>query len=71
MKPEHWHQLDELFHAALEREPEERAAFLKEACRGDEELRKKVEALVAANEQAGSFIEKPALELEATLLAET
>ena len=28
MKPEHWQQLDELFHSALERESGERAAFL-------------------------------------------
>jgi len=65
MKPEHWQQLDGLFHAALEREPEERAAFLDRACAGDESLRKQVEALLAAHEEAGSFIEKPALEVEA------
>ena len=64
MKPEHWQQLDELFHAALERESAERAAFLDEACAGDEVLRKEVEALIAANEQAGSFMASPALEIE-------
>ena len=69
MKPERWQQLDQLFHAALERKPEERAAFLDEACAGDEELRKEVEALIAAHEQSVSFIEKPALEVEARLLA--
>jgi len=69
MKPERWQQLDKLFHAALERRTEERAAFLEEACAGDEELRKEVEALIAGKEQAGSFIEKPALEMEAKLLA--
>jgi eukaryotic-like serine/threonine-protein kinase len=70
MKPERWQQLDKLFHSALERAPEERAAFLDQACPGDEELRKEVEALVAANAQAGSFIEKPALEAEARSLAD-
>src|SRR5438876_7543058 len=69
MKPERWQQLDKLFHAALERQPEGRAAFLDEACAGDEELRKDVEALIVANEKAGSFIEKPALEAEARSLA--
>src|SRR3982751_6830941 len=69
MKPERWQQLDRLFHSALEREPEERAAFLDEACAGDQQLRTEVEALIAANEQAGSFIEKPALEVEARSLA--
>ncbi len=69
MKPERWQQLDQLFHAALERAPEERAAFLDEACAGDRQLRKEVEALITANEQAGSFIEKPALEVEARSFA--
>ena len=65
MKPERWQQLDELFHAALQHEPEERAAFLDEACVDDEALRQQVEALLAANEEAGSFIESPAMEVEA------
>src|SRR5438128_2105017 len=69
MKPERWQQLDKLFHAALERAPEGRAAFLDEACAGDQQLRKEVEALLAASQQAGSFIEKPALEAEARSLA--
>lgn len=51
MKPERWQQIDSLFHSALEREPEERAAFLDEACAGDESLRKQVEALLAADEE--------------------
>jgi hypothetical protein len=38
MKSELWQQLDTLFHAALERVPEERAAFLDEACAGDDSL---------------------------------
>jgi eukaryotic-like serine/threonine-protein kinase len=69
MKPERWQQLDKLFHSALERAPEERAAFLDEACAGDQQLRKEVEDLITANEQSGSFIEKPALEAEARSLA--
>src|SRR5438876_9124414 len=69
MKPERWQQLDKLFHAALERQPEGRAAFLDEACAGDQELRKEVEVLIAANEKAGSFIEKPALDVEARSVA--
>src|SRR5438132_3941692 len=69
MKPDRWQQLDELFHAVLERGPGARAAVLDDVCGGDQKLRKEVEALVAANEQAGSFIEKPALEVEARSLA--
>jgi eukaryotic-like serine/threonine-protein kinase len=69
MRPENWQQLDELFHAALGCEPEERAVFLDDACAGDESLRKQVEVLLAAHEEAGSFIEDPAIEVEARGLA--
>jgi serine/threonine protein kinase len=69
MKPERWQELDQLFHAGLERAPEERADFLDEACADNQQLRKEVEALIAAHEQAVSFIENPALEVEARLLA--
>ncbi len=69
MMPERWQQLDRLFHSALERAPEERAAFLDQACAGDQQLRREVEVLIAAHERAGSFIEKPALEVEAWSLA--
>ncbi len=65
MKPESWEQLDKLFHSALERVPEQRAAFLDESCAGDISLRKQVESLLAAYEEAGSFIESPAIEVEA------
>ena len=69
MKAERWQQLDQLFHSALEREPVKRAAFLDEACAGDESLRKQVDRLLAAHEEAGSFIERPAFEVEAQSLA--
>ena len=69
MKPERWQQLDDLFHSALQREPAERTSFLYEACDGDESLREQVEALVTAHEKAGSFIERPAMEVEARGIA--
>lgn len=46
MKAERWRQIERLYHAALEREPDERAAFLDEACAGDDELRREVESLL-------------------------
>ena len=69
MKPELWQQLDKLYHSALERELAERAAFLDAACAGDKSLREQVEALLAAHEEAGTFMERPAFEVEARLLA--
>lgn len=62
MEQERWRRAEELFHAALERTPEERGAFLDVACGGDGELRRQVEVLVSKDEHAGSILEKPALE---------
>src|SRR4029077_789875 len=36
------------------------AAYLDGACAGDEELRRRVEALLAAHDEAGSFLQRPA-----------
>lgn len=73
MKPERWRQMEELYHAALERDADGRASFLDEACAGDEALRRDVEELLAANdelaEQAGGFLNSPAMEVEAKAIA--
>ncbi len=47
-----------LFHEALAKPLAELAAFLDLACAGQPELGAAVEALLAANEAAGSFLEK-------------
>ncbi len=61
-------QLDSLFLAALDiTSPEQRAAFLEESCGTNLELRREVEQLLKSNEQAGSFLEQPAPELQATV----
>ena len=53
--------LEAIFFAALEKgSPQERAAYLDEACAGDPDLRRRVEKLLAAQAQAGSFLEQPA-----------
>ena len=70
MKPERWRQIEELYHAALEREVGQRAAHLEEACGADEALRHEVESLLAQHEKAGDFIEAPAAEVAARALAE-
>ncbi|MBV9926739.1 MAG: protein kinase [Acidobacteria bacterium] len=70
MTPERYQRVKELFHSALERTPEERPAFLAEACGDDTALLAKVEALVAANEQPGSFMDAPAYAVAAEMLTE-
>jgi serine/threonine protein kinase/tetratricopeptide (TPR) repeat protein len=50
-----------IFEAALDRaSPTERVAYLDEACAGDAELRRRVEDLLAAHAEPGSFLESPA-----------
>ena len=70
MKPERWQQVERLYHATLEKEAGERAAFLEEACAGDESLRREVESLLAYEGEAEGFIESPALEVAARMMAE-
>ena len=69
MKPERWRQINDLFESAAERVPEERAAFLEEACQGDQGLRREVESLIACDERSENFIESPAVEVVLELLA--
>src|SRR6266511_3290634 len=58
MKPERLQRSDEILQGALELRPEDRAAFLDEACAGDEVLRQKVESLLAAAQQMDGFMEE-------------
>ena len=66
MTPERWRQVTEIFDAALEREPEQRAAFIEEACRGDQALKKEVESLLAADKPKDGFLEASAAEVVVT-----
>jgi serine/threonine protein kinase len=68
MTPAEWQQVNELFHAALEREPAHRSLFLDEACSGDTALRSEIEALIQSHEKQGQFIDAPAYELAADLI---
>ena len=63
--------VETLFHRALEVEPDERAAFLADGCGGDAALQRRVEALLAAHEQAKGFLPEGSAEGTATLLEET
>src|SRR6266404_371993 len=68
MKAERWQQVNDLFQSAAERAPEERAAFLDEACHGDEGLCREVDSLLASYDRAENFIESPAFEVAPELL---
>lgn len=62
MSPERIDRIREIYLAALDHDPEDRAIFIKEACRGDLEMLAKVESLVDAREKADRLFEKPAWE---------
>ncbi len=68
MNPERWKQVNDLFQSTVERAPEERAAFLDEACHDDEGMRREVESLLTSYEQAENFIELPAFEVAPELV---
>ena len=59
MTPERWRQITEIFHAARERDPAHREAFVVEACRDDPTLRREVEAMLAGLDHADRFGESP------------
>src|SRR6266567_834210 len=68
MKAERWKQVNDLFQSAVERAPGERAAFLHEACHGDEGLRLEVESLLTSYDRAENFIELPAFKVAPELV---
>ncbi len=61
MTPARLQTIEEIFHAALDREPDQVGAFLDAACEGNELLRGKVEALLASHQRADDFIETSAV----------
>src|SRR4029450_9527501 len=63
MKAERWEKVIDLFQSALERAPEERPAFLDEACPGDAPMRREVDPLLTSHERAENFIEVPAFKV--------
>ena len=55
-----WRRAEELFHAALERPPDDRRAFLDRSCGDDPDLRRLVETLVSKDGDHPSFLKNPA-----------
>jgi serine/threonine protein kinase/Tol biopolymer transport system component len=68
--PERWQRVKALFLSAQSTAPADRAAFLDEACNGDEVVRGEVESLLAADSTNDDFLSAPAYELAAEMLAE-
>jgi len=68
MTPERWQEVEAVFQEALDRPPLERASFLDQACAGDDELKHEANSLIAAHDEAGGFIEQPAMAQDAHVL---
>jgi predicted Ser/Thr protein kinase/tetratricopeptide (TPR) repeat protein len=68
MDLDRWKQLDSLLQSVLERPLEERDAFLRHACVGDEPLEREIRTLLRAESDAKGFLEHPAIHMAALAL---
>jgi serine/threonine protein kinase len=69
MEPDRWRRVEQLYHSALKMPLEQRRTFLKDECQGDDELQKEVASLLSYESSAAGFIESPAFDLAARLMA--
>ena len=69
MHPARWKRVDNLFQSALSLPPQDRDAYLAAECAGDTELEREVRSLLACEQEAESFLERPAIEDETATLA--
>ena len=53
-----WQNLERIVNAALDVSTTERSGYLKDACGGDEDLRRRAEDLIASFDEAGNFLEQ-------------
>ena len=65
MDQKRWGQIKEIYSRALDLCDEGREDFLAEACAGDADLRCEVESLLVAHDDAGTFLQSPAVEVAA------
>ena len=62
MDAERWKRVDELLQAAVRLPAEQREAFLRQACAGDDLLAQEVKSLLRSHGELGDFLEKAALD---------
>ena len=67
--PDRWRKIKRLYHSALNVPGDQRDAFLKRECCEDELLRADVESLLSHEDSAEEFIESPAFDVAARLMA--
>src|SRR5581483_9738932 len=69
MNAARWNRLEELYHAALAEQPDERGRFLDQTCAGDEDLRREIESLLGYDSETAMILDRPALEIAARAVA--
>src|SRR5580700_1722075 len=69
MDPQRWKQVDDVLQSVLDRAPQDRDAFLRQACAGDAALEREVRLLLTLDQPAASFLERPAMEMAARAIA--
>ncbi|HMJ24026.1 MAG TPA: protein kinase, partial [Terriglobales bacterium] len=67
MSPERWREVEQVFQTTMDQDPQLRAAFLAEACGGDEELQREVDSLLELN-HSPALVDKPAWQAVAEFL---
>jgi tetratricopeptide (TPR) repeat protein len=67
MTPELWQRLKPLFHAALEEDTQNRAAFINSACGSDLELKMHLEQLIQAEQRKTGLLDAPLADLNGFL----
>src|SRR5262245_24070858 len=65
MDEKRWGQIKEIYDRALDLSRDQREGFLAEVCAADDDLRREVESLLAAHDDAGTFLQSPAVEVAA------
>jgi serine/threonine protein kinase len=70
MDSERWRRIEELYHSALDRAVNQRSAFLAEACKDDDELRRQLELLLSQSDSSDTALGRPVWEVVARV-AET
>src|ERR1700752_3235650 len=71
MTPQRWQKVDEVLQAALDLPQTERATLVAEVCGEDAELEAETLSLISAYQEAGDFLEAPALQTDAQILIGT
>jgi hypothetical protein len=69
LQSERWQHIESLYHSALEQDAAQRSGYVRQACEGGEELEREVESLLAQIEGSDEFLETPALDAAARMVA--